>query len=499
MKSLRVLPWLLAALLSGGCATHSPATAQPGAAPPAAEAPKAASATPAKPAEVALRVDLEKPLAPARRNVLSGFNFGNWMQVADFTEDLKAVKPAELRFPGGNIGDENDLTDHSLAAFQANLGFLGKPPAVIQTRVFQGSNSIQHEPAKNRPEDAADAVRWAKARNIQVAYWEIGNEPDLFAVTRGDPSWNAERYCQVFRAQAAAIKAVDPSARVAGPAVSGGVPGRDKFLAEFVKGCGDVVDILTWHIYPTDGQRDDEQAFATVSEADQTIASYRKLLQDPARNPKGFQRKVDLGLTEYGLSWFSSRMHHLTDMPAAMWAMEMAFRLDEQGIVSAHYFALQGTAGHGLLDQAGVKRPTWYAFDVLSHLSGQLVPATTGDEALWSHAALDGDRLDVVLTNRATTARTLPVAVPGFTLRHAASFDAAVVDAEQPMARLAVGPTVTLPPRSVVHLVYGRGDAAVADPYAAAPKASAPAAEQKPAKAVKAKAPRKAKKGAAAK
>jgi hypothetical protein len=374
------------------------------------------------------------------------------------------VRPAELRFPGGNVGDENDLTDYALAVFQSNLSMLDDPPTVIHTRTFQGSVSIQHEPAKNQPEDAANAVRWARARKIKVVFWEIGNEPDMFAVTRGDPSWNAQKYCQVFRAQAAAIKAVDPAARVGGPAVSGSVPGRDLFLGEFVKGCGDVLDVLTWHIYPTDGRADDENAFATVTEADRSIAAYRALLRDPALNPTGWQRPVDLAITEYGLSWFTTRVHHLTDMPAAMWATEMAFRIDEQGVASAHYFAFQGTGGHGLLDQAGVRRPTYYAFAMLGRLSGDLVAAATGDDDLWSHAALDGDRLDVVITNRATAAKALPVALPGFTLRHVAYFDAALVDTEKPMAKLTVGPSVTLPPRSVVHLVYGKGDAAVAYP-----------------------------------
>jgi hypothetical protein len=454
-RSTPAVSWILAASLLAGCAGA-------GTAPPAASSPAAALT---KPGGVALRVEVDRVLAPVRRNVLSGFNFGNWMPVVDFLDDLKAARPAELRFPGGNIGDENDLSDHSLAAFQANLRLLDHPATVIQTRVFQGSNSIQHDPPKNQPEDAANAVRWAKARGIKVAFWEIGNEPDLFAVTRGDPSWTPEKYCQVFRAQAAAIKAVDPAARVAGPAVSGAVPGRDQFLAAFVKGCGDVVDVLTWHIYPTDGQWDDARALATVGEADETIAAYRKLLADPAKNPKGWQRKVDLAVTEYGLSWFSSRMHHLADMPAAMWAMEMALRFDEQGVSSAHYFAFHATGGHGLLDQGGVRRPTWYAFTTLAKLSGDLVPATTGDADLWSHAARDGDRLDVVITNRAAQAKVLPVAVPGYTLRHAASFDAKVADEEQPRARLAVGPTVTLPPMSVTHLVYGKGDAKVADPY----------------------------------
>ena len=73
--------------------------------------------------------------------------------------------------------------------------------------------------------------------------WTVSNDWGTpMVVTRGDRSWTAEKYCQVFRAQAAAIRGVDPSARVAGPAVSGARPGRDQFLEAFVKHCGDVVD-----------------------------------------------------------------------------------------------------------------------------------------------------------------------------------------------------------------------------------------------------------------
>jgi hypothetical protein len=444
----RTLRWSLpaAALLAAACITSKPA--------PKAEAPKA----PARSAGRGLVVDTGKVLAPVRPAVLSGFNFGNWMAIVEFLEDFQAVKPAELRFPGGNVGDENDLTDAGLAAFQSNLSMLGNPPTVIQTRVFGGGMS--KDPAKNRPEDAAENVRMAKAKGIKVRYWEIGNEPDLFAVTRGDKSWTPEKYCDVFRAQAAAIKAVDPTAKIAGPAVSGAKGARDVFLAAFVKSCGDVVDVLTWHIYPTDGQASDEVALESVSEADQTIESFSKLWKDKGSNPKGYTRTVELGITEYGLSWFTSRMNHLTDMPAAMWALEMALRFNEQGVTSAHYFALHATGGHGLLDQAGVRRPTYWAFRMLADLSGNLVPATSGDGDVWAHAATNGERLDVILSNTATSAKKLPVAVAGFTLREAEYIDDALVKAEERAAKLPLGAEVTLPARSIVHLVYAKGAAA---------------------------------------
>ena len=89
-------------------------------------------------------------------------------------------------------------------------------------------------PAANQPEDAAHAVRIARERGLVVPYWEIGNEPDLYATVRGDPRWTAERYCAVFRAQAAAIRKEDPKARLAGPATSAAEPNATVFLKEFV-------------------------------------------------------------------------------------------------------------------------------------------------------------------------------------------------------------------------------------------------------------------------
>lgn len=490
---------LPAAVLLAGCATSKPAPAP--AQPSAVAAPKPAAPAPKKPSVPGLAVEVDEVLAPVNRDVLSGFNFAT-ANIVDFMEDLQAVKAGQLRV-GGESYDRNDLTEAVLGNIKANVFILARqgavlhagkgsigdleiPGAVIQTRV--GWLGTQGGEPKNKPEDAANAVRWAKGMGLRVDYWEIGNEPDLYGAKQSDPSYTPQKYCATFRAQAAAMKAVDPEVKVAGPVVSGAKPARDTFLEQFVKDCGDVVDVLTWHIYPTDGGAGDDLALSTAAEADQTVDSYRALWADDRSNPKGWQRKIGLGVTEYGLSWQSGRARHLADMPAAMWTLETALRLNAKGVDSAHYFAVQGMQNHGLVDQSGARRPVWYAFVTLSKLSGFLVPAATGDDDLWSHAARDGSRLDVVLLNKATAAKTLPVSVPGFTLRHAVYFDEAITRDEQPVGRLAVGPSVTLPPRSVVHLVYGQGDAAVADDYAKPAAAPAPAsADEKPAPPPKAK------------
>ena len=43
---------------------------------------------------------------------------------------------------------------------------------------------------------------------------------------------------------------------------------------------GDVVDVVTWHIYPTDGTGNEADALASVTEANRWPAEYRRLLAD---------------------------------------------------------------------------------------------------------------------------------------------------------------------------------------------------------------------------
>ena len=404
---------------------------------------------------VQLQVSPTQVLAPVNPEVLRGYNFGNWMQVAEFTPQLLSIRPRSFRFPGGNVGDEFDMTEDRLKVLKPSVELMGRPEVFFHTRVFQARPN--DPPARNTPEDAAASVRLARSQGLTVHYWEIGNEPDLFAVTRGDKSWTAERYCGVFRAQAQAIKQADPQAQVAGPAVSGAVPARDQFLETFVKECGDVVDVLTYHIYPTDGSAGEAQALNTAAEGDEVIQRYRALWADPKKNPKGHQRKIKYGVTEYGLSWRSETARLLSDFPGAMWAAEVALRLNRHGVDLAHYFAFQGTSHHGLIDNAGVPRPTYYGFRMLASLQGQWVAAQSGDPDLWAHAALDGDKLSVVLINKGKAAKTVSTALP--TLRFAGGeyFDEKIVDEELALAAFKPdAASVVLPGYSFTRLNFER-------------------------------------------
>ena len=90
-------------------------------------------------ADITVTVDASREGLAVNRAVTAGYNFGNWMAVADWKDELAKVPPAALRFPGGNVGDEQDMDAASLDTFKLLLSMVkGGPELMIQTRVFEG-------------------------------------------------------------------------------------------------------------------------------------------------------------------------------------------------------------------------------------------------------------------------------------------------------------------------------------------------------------------------
>jgi GH35 family endo-1,4-beta-xylanase len=378
---------------------------------------------------------------------LSGYNLGNYMNVIEFPKQLKALEPTLVRFPAGNVGDDQDLSESSLRTFKANLSIFGKqqPKIMIQTRVF-GRNAD----AKNRPEDAADAARAAIKLGLKIDYWNIGNEPDLYAVTRGDKSWTADKYCDTFRAQRKAILTVQPGAKFAGPSTTA----YPEFLTRFVERCGDIVDVLTWHEYPTDGRASDEQAIASIAKVSSDIERYLNLWKDQSRNPLGYARAIEFGLTEYGLSYRTDSSRHISDQLAGLWAAETTLRMAEAGAKLNTYFALQGVGPHGTIDISGVPRPTYYVFQHLKHFTGESLKLSSVNKNLWVHAAKNKNTLQVIAINTSTNGSSLDLNIPGWEVTGAKGFTDQTVKDEAQDIRFNTSTALELPARSMVRIAY---------------------------------------------
>lgn len=386
------------------------------------------------------------------RHAISGVNLGNAMELVSGRDAVVRLRIETVRFPPGNQADEIRLGDADLAALAANLQLLGNPSVLMVANLFGGT-----------PEQAADLARRVAAFDIEVAAWEIGNEPDLYASNRNRPSWTPERWCASFRAFGAAIREVDPDVPLAGPAVSGARPGGERFLREALRLCGDAIDVLSWHVYPTDGGWDDADALATARTVDREIARYRRWIADPARNPLGHEREIGLAVTEFGLSWRSASYRHLEDMTAALWLADVLGTMASERLDASHYFALQATGGHGLIDVGGWIRPTYHVAAMLADFVGEALPVTLetpdGPSALRAYAARHDGGLEVLLVNPGETDLAVALAPPS---GHATTFDLSVLDdaifdaANGPEARTATADVpFSVPARAVVHLRAG--------------------------------------------
>lgn len=317
-------------------------------------------------------LSLGKPVVKVKPHLINGMNFGNWMIVYDLLSEYQALNIPLLRFPAGNYGDDYLLSQASLRLFKMVSDSLGTIP-MVQHNLVQG--------------DVAEAVKWveyAKTENLGIRHWFIGNEPDLYGPNRGKTQWTPEYYADRFREYALAIKAVDPEAIIIGPAVTG-TP-NEEWLKTFLFIAGDLVDILAWQWYPTDGSMETWAALATAAQVGEHISMFRSWTKDPVINPLGHQREIPLFISEFGLSWRTNHARLLTDMTAALWLAEVYGEMVHAELDYSAYFALQGTGGHGLFDSALWPRPTYFVLWMLAQM---------GDT--WNEVVGTGSRDDMVV------------------------------------------------------------------------------------------------------
>ena len=317
----------------------------------------------------------------------NGFNYGNSMLVVGSEEEFEAIRIGSLRFPPGNQADEIELGRPDLAALDLNLGLLGRPPVLMVANLFGGT-----------AEQAAELARLAESMGLPLLGWEIGNEPDLYATNRSDPSWTPERYCQEFRRYGVALREVNPEYLLAGPAVSGARPSGAEYLREVLRLCGDAIDILTWHVYPTDGTWPDDEALATAKGFAEELSLFRQWVSDPASNPLGYAQPPLLGVTEFGLSWRSNSYRHLEDMTAALWLADVLGQMTSERLDLSSYFTLQGMGGHGLIGTGGWERPTYLVYQLLEDFTGEVVEVDA-QPPVRGYAVSSGDGTRLLLVN----------------------------------------------------------------------------------------------------
>jgi len=336
---------------------------------------------------ISVSVDATHILSTISPYIVNGFNFNNSMQVLTIKGLVEKLGITNITFPAGEAGDQAAYKDDDLKFFKQQQEYLGKPFTFMQVRLYGGTK-----------DEAVNLVKRVKEFGIRVDAWTIGNEADLYLLKKGDDTWNPKKYNQIFREWTQAMKAVDPKIIVAGPGAS---QPYDNWIAPFIADCGDIVDVLMWHWYPTDGKASDENAIHTASQAKTMIDKYRTMLTDPEKNPKGYKRHIQMAVNEWAISWASDRMRHLTDMVGAIWNAEVIGIFAEENLDYSNYFCLNQFGAHALFNKLNKPLIQYHLFAMYAEYFGkQLIESTSPDAALKVTATLRQDKdISVFLIN----------------------------------------------------------------------------------------------------
>ena len=235
----------------------------------------------------------------------------------------------------------------------------------------------------------SEMVKHYKDRGSGIEYWEVFNEPDIGEIGGCPGLFTPEDYCTYYEHTVRAIRRADPNAKVGGPALSYYGRPHMRALLEHCAAYGLPLDFVSWHGYCNDPALWSESIIkvkALLAEFPQlscetVIDEWNFGLRDPRPEP-GYQPCFILESTrlflEHGLS--HSCFYHTRDWPLSpeQWA-EFVSPEAVQSFVAAGNLELTHL---GLFDFQGIPRPSFFAFRVLSVLTGQRLEVETNSETV---------------------------------------------------------------------------------------------------------------------
>lgn len=241
--------------------------------------------------------------------------------------------------------------------------------------------------------------RYGKA---EVGQWlfEIWNEPNLDVFGSG----KQDDYFNLYRSTVEAIKSVDASLNVGGPATA-----KSEWIEAFVAFCEHhdlPADFISTHQYPTD---------AFGAPGDDTETQLAKSTRGVMRTHAECAHRQAGGRPLYYTEWSTSSnpRDHLHDEPfAASFATNII--LDVARLVDGYSYwtfsdifdenympSMPFQGGFGLLTLEGVAKPAYRAFELLHRLGTEALVVDGSHDTVRAWAVRRGRAVTVLLTNHA--------------------------------------------------------------------------------------------------
>lgn len=300
----------------------------------------------------------------------------------------------------------------------------------------------------------ADLVRFVNIeRKLDILYWEVTNEKD-FAYWRSPRNGNTPdvaALADIYNRAAMAMRAVDPSIKIGGPAACSPLPVEP--LVEFAKLTYGQLDFFSFHHYATGNN----------TESDQTIYEKAIVMADDAGNlirrinaalRPLTDKTIEYHLNEYNIcySWRVPEPRMTNNKGAVFDALSLISYAQVPGLTATNAWNDLDRV-YGKMDNAGTLRPAAHVYHHFNRLlKGAMVKtASSADKAVVPFAVADGGAGGpaFVLVNRTNGEQTVTLT------ENSASRGAwrtVSVDAEGLRPEIAATPfssAVTLAPHSV--------------------------------------------------
>jgi xylan 1,4-beta-xylosidase len=265
-----------------------------------------------------------------------------------------------------------------------------------------------------------DYKQWARLINRLVSHWidrygaaevrewffEVWNEPNLKAFWTG----TQRDYFRLYRYTAEAIKQVDTSLKVGGPATA-----KSEWIEDFVDFCERnhvPADFITAHHYPTDalGSAEDDTEL-------QLFKSQRGIMRQVAQDTRRQARGRSVYYTEWNSS--SNPRDPLHDESYAA-AFAVSTIIEAKGLVEGYSFwtfsdifeencfpSVPFHGGFGLLNLHGVPKPTYRAFELLHDIGSEQLLVDGLHETVDCSVILKGSTMTILLTNHTTPGHSI--------------------------------------------------------------------------------------------
>ncbi len=248
-------------------------------------------------------------------------------------------------------------------------------------------------------------VKHYQDRGCGIQYWEVANEPDMGEDGGCPYRFKSASYVTYYRQTAAAIMRADPQARVGGPALASM---RSPILPALLDACEkDALPLafVSWHIYsnsPMQVRRTVEYVKGLIEKhpglkPETILDEWNMDLQVPpldARFQPCYLLETIWQMKDAGLDW--SCYYHIRDWHVRYEQFEPF--LSPRGAAFMTRWWNRMPQFDGLFDYQNNVRPAYFAFKLLSRMTGDRLPVVSSDATVHAFATHDEKyRIDQLL------------------------------------------------------------------------------------------------------